>query len=277
MSKNKGLIFIFLLGVVILLQSCTTGKQYVTVPYFKDLPDSARAVIANRVYTPLLIQPNDQLSISVQSDDALSSEMLSKLSSSQINVPMLNNPLGQMGQTAASPLGGYMVDMSGNILISNIGKVKVAGLTTGQARDLLAFKIDSFGVKNPAVNVQFANLKITVLGEVNRPGTYVLTNEKNTIFDALGQAGDLSIYGKRTNLVLVRDSAGHSVYTRFSLNSIDIANKDFYYLRPNDMIYVEPNLAKAKSANVDNATLQYYGLAASIASLLVVIVTQLKN
>ena len=154
-----------------------------------------------------------------------------------------------------------------------LGQVKVAGSTTSIAADSIRNRA-ALLYKQPAVNVRFANLKINVLGEVLKPGTYVLTNEKNTIFDAIGLAGDLTIFGKRENVLLIRDSAGKSNFIRFSLESKDLVRKDFFYLRQNDVLYIEPNESKAKT--LDTYRFRNYTIYAALLSVLIIVATRIK-
>src|SRR5699024_1514139 len=128
------------------------------------------------------------------------------------------------------------------------GKVKLAGLTTFQAQDLIKQKA-SVVYATPNVQVRFANFKVTILGDVTRPAAYTLSNERVSVLDALGLAGDLTIFGKRENVLLIRDDNGKKDFARLNLNSKDLFNSPYYYLKQNDVIYVEPNKGKAASLN----------------------------
>lgn len=254
-----------------LLTGCNTYKN---IAYFKDLPDSVRQTVQTAPYSDLKIQSDDILNISIQLIDPLANSVFNQsvaaAPTSTFNSPS-NLPAGAISQQQT--LTGFLVDKQGEVELPFIGKLKLAGLTTGQARDTIKALLE-VNYKMPSVNVRFANLKVNVLGEVLRPGTYILPNEKNTIFDALSLAGDLTIYGKRENLVLVRDSAGKTNLIRFSLNSKDLIYQDFFYLKQNDVIYVEPN--KAKIANLDAEKTKYITIAASLLSVLIVLFTRLK-
>ena len=210
------------------LTSCETMKN---VTYFKDVPDSARISVPTTGYTELTIQPDDIITVNIQTVDPSANAIFNQAPSSAIS--QISGGLGAAGLTSAimnagSPstsASGYLVGKDGMIELPLLGQVKVAGSTTSIAADSIRNRA-ALLYKQPAVNVRFANLKINVLGEVLKPGTYVLTNEKNTIFDAIGLAGDLTIFGKRENVLLIRDSAGKSNFIRFSLESKDLVRKD---------------------------------------------------
>jgi polysaccharide export outer membrane protein len=189
------------------------------------------------------IQPDDILSISIFTIDPVSSMVVNQLSSQS---------LGGIVSTSSSTnpsANGFLVDKNGEIQLSVIGKVKLLGLTTFQARDLIQ-DIAGKSYNSPNVQVRYSNFKITILGEVLRPATFTVPNEKLTVLDALGLAGDLTIYGKRENVLLIREQNGEKTFARLNLNSADIFNSPYFYLRQNDVIYVEPSQGKAASLNV---------------------------
>jgi len=167
---------------------------------------------------------------------------------------------------------GFLVDKNGDIELSLVGKIKVAGLTTYEARELVREKVSAFYQK-PNVQLRFANFKVSVLGEVSAPSTYTLPNEKVTIMDALSLAGDLTIYGKRDNILIVRDNNGKKEYARLNLNSSEIFNSPFYYLKQNDVVYVEPNKRKVSASNT--AQIQTISVIASVLSVIVLAITNL--
>lgn len=255
-----------------LLSSCVTYKN---VPYFKDLPDTARAMIKKSAYRDLVIHPDDLMTISVQTMDPNANMIFNQTVPSPMSqaanfaggaTPTLSSSMsGGVGGASAST---FLVDDSGAVDLPVIGKIRIAGLSTTQARDSISNQAQVY-YKNPTVNVRFANLKVTVLGEVSRPGTYVLPNEKNTIFDALGLSGDLTIFGKRENALLIRDSADQEVMIRFSLNSKDLIRQPYFFLRQNDVIYIEPN--KSKIASLDAVKTRNYTILASILSVILIL------
>jgi len=251
----------FTLPLIILLASCATTKN---VKYFEDMPDSLRyAIVTKATFTDPVIQTDDILSIVIQTADPQTSQVMNQ------GVALSNSESG----TSVSAISGYLVDKNGNVELPIIGMVKLAGLTTDQARDLIRRKTESL-YKSPTVQVRFANFKVTVIGEVNRPSTYTMPNEKVTVLDAIGLAGDLTIYGRRDNILLTRaDANGKQEFVRLNLNSSDIYRSPYFYLKQNDMIYVEPN--KAKIATTDAAKSRTTALLTSAISLTVIIIARL--
>ena len=217
---------------IVLLNSCKTTK---VVPYFSDFPDTAKPAVTKAYpFKSPAIQPDDVLSVTLQTIDNIVSAPVNTTNSSDVNA---SGGIGGGGQN----ISGYLVDKDGMIELPFIGKIKVSGLTTAEARDTIAKAADKLFV-SPIVNVRLVNFKITVLGEVNRPSTYVMPSEKVTIFDAIGVAGDLTLYGRRENILLVRDSTGDNrKMVRLNLNSKNIFTSPYFYLQANDLIYVEPN------------------------------------
>jgi len=181
-----------------------------------------------------------------------------------------------IGASSAAMVGnqvisGFLVDKDGFIQMTLLGKIKVGGLTTYQVRDKIT-ELASQYYKNPTVQVRFANFKITVLGEVTRPATYTVPNEKVTVLDALGLAGDLTIYGKRENVLLVRDQQGQKELVRLNLNDSEVFRSPYFYLRQNDVLYVEPGKAKAAANNA--ARTQTFAIIGSLLSVLIVAVSR---
>jgi polysaccharide biosynthesis/export protein len=256
----------FALITIICLASCASSKK---IRYFRDVADTTHgSQIPAAAFKDPVIQPDDILSISIQTIDPQNSAIINQVSGAMPSV----------GSSSASPIGqqmvtGFLVDKDGYVEIAMIGKLKLGGLTTTQARDTVRAKAALY-FKNATVNVRFANYKITVLGEVNRPATYTLPNEKITLLDALGLAGDLTIYGKRNNVLLIRDNNGKKEFERFDLNSSDIFNSPYFYLKQNDVVYVEPN--KAKAASLNAARVQTYALVGTVLSVLIVLFSRVQ-
>ncbi|RYF14502.1 MAG: hypothetical protein EOO42_17820, partial [Flavobacteriales bacterium] len=229
--KLVGLLFLF----SSLFTSCVSNKK---IAYFQDIQTVNQAKLENAItFTEPVIQSDDILSISIFT--------LSPQSGAVVNQAASTPLLGGNAATASAQqqTTGFLVDKNGDIELALIGKIKVAGLTTYQARELVRKKVSTF-YKEPTVQLRFANFKVSVLGEVNAPSTYTLPNEKVSILDALSLAGDLTIYGRRENVLIVRDNEGKKEFARLDLNSSNIFNSPFYYLRQNDVVYVEPNKRK---------------------------------
>lgn len=261
-------IYVPLLIAYFLTCSCGTNKK---ITYFKDVPDSlykSAQNIAISAYTDPVIHSNDILQISILTLDPGTNNVLTAANSSSYSV--------QAGTPNAPASGGsvtgFLVDKNGEVELPIIGKIKVGGLTTSAARDSIHSRVALY-FKDPVVNVRFANFSITILGEVAKPATYIVPSEKISVLDAIGLAGDLTIYGKRENILLIRDSANVKQMVRFNLNSSETLLSPYFYLRQGDVIYVEP--AKSKIASTDAMKARNISLLASGLSLLVVIFTRL--
>ncbi|WP_431293727.1 polysaccharide biosynthesis/export family protein [Pedobacter sp. P26] len=238
--------------IVPLLTGCVSTKN---VPYFQDISSAETSVIPNvSTFKEPTIQPDDILSISIFTIDPTTSMVINQIGTQSL----------ALNQATNASNSGFLVDKNGEIELSVIGKVKLLGLTTFQARDLIYAKA-ALSYKDPNVQVRYANFKITVLGEVKSPATYTVPNEKVTVLDALGMAGDLTIYGKRENVLLVRDNNGEKQFARLNLNSADLFKSSFYYLKQNDVLYIEPNKGKAASLNTARAqTITLVGTALTV-------------
>lgn len=145
----------------------------------------------------------------------------------------------------------FLIDKDGYIDYPIVGKIKVAGLTTEEAKQLMAQKLENY-LKDPIVNIRIKNFRVTVLGLVNRPGTYSIVSERITILEALGLAGDLNLKGRRDNVLVIRDFNGAKTYTRIDLTSREFINSPVFYLTQNDVVYVEPNNSAVASSSLDN-------------------------
>ena len=259
----KKSIFVLLINLVfILLNSCTSKKK---LDYLQNIESVAlEASMKNAKST---IQPNDQLVIMVTAKDMdVVKPFNQNFSSGQIlqySLPSNNAP-AQSQTSASGPT--YMVDSQGNIEFPVIGKINTENKTTEELRDILKKEISKY-VLNPQVSVRNTNYKITVLGEVNRPGTYNIPDAQTTLLEVLGLAGDLTIYGNRTDVLVVRNIDGVMSKERIDLTKADFINSPFFYLKQNDVIIVSPNETKQKSARLDpNA-----GIYISVASIVVTI------
>jgi polysaccharide export outer membrane protein len=242
-------------AVIILLLMCSCGSTK-KLKYFQDISEANTAApIALAAYNEPIIQPDDILAINVNTTDPAAT-----LSINSRNGVYVNSSSPQSG--SANPLSGYLVSKEGDVEIPVLGKIKLAGLTTVQARTIVREKaIKSFN--DPVVDVRFTNFRITVLGEVNRPASYILPNEQVTLLDAIGYAGDLTIYGRRTNVLLIRKSPdGRNFSVKLDMTKKETLNSPYYYLKQNDVVYVEP--LKTKVLNNDNNLIKYLSLAATV-------------
>ena len=229
-----GLCFVLFVSAIC---SCNTYK---TVPYFHDLPDTTTSALGFTVpFKNPTIQPDDILAINIGTLDQDITNFLNKTAADAATLASSAAPV-----SAEQGITGYLVDKNGEVELPFTGKIKLGGLTTAEARDTIRNRVSKY-FKEPVVSVRFANFKITLLGEVAHPATYTVPNEKVNILDALGMAGDVTLYGRKENVLLVRDTLnGNKKMTRLNVDSKDIVGSPYFYLRPNDIIYVEPNKYK---------------------------------
>lgn len=261
--------FISLIAISCLVfNSCSTPKN---ITYFRDIPDTiSKRTITQIGYNSLLIKPDDILQVSIQTLDPVSTGMLNQESANPL--PASGNA-NQPVSAASSAVTGYLVDKNGYIILPLVGKVDVNGKSTSEVRDIIQAKAAQF-YRDPVVSVRFANFKITVLGEVTRPSTYVMPNEKVSVLDALGMAGDLTIFGKRENVLLIRESSANKEFVRLNLNDSKLFSSPYYYLQQGDVIYVEPN--KSKIAATDVSQVKKISIITGALTLLVVIASRIK-
>lgn len=253
------------------LVSCTRYKE---VAYFQDVSSEDSQVFKEGIqrskvgYQSLKVRTGDILQISIQTIAP---------SNSTAGISMGTEAAGDAGDissTGTGSISGYLVDNNGEVELPLVGKIKVGGLSIPEIKNNVRIKAEQY-YKDPVVNVRLANFVVTVLGEVARPGTYIMYQEKSTLLDALGMAGDMTIFGKRTNVLLTREVNGKEQLVRFNMNSTDIFNSPYFYLKQGDVVYVQPTRGKA-AAN-DLALTRTYTIIASTLSLLVVAVTRFKN
>jgi polysaccharide export outer membrane protein len=220
--------FIIYISLALYLVSCASNKQ---VAYFDNIQSGTIPAPTSNVDVP--IQKNDILSISITS--------LNREASAIFNVND-NQPRETLG---------YLVNEDGYVQLPILGNIRAIGLTKKQLSEQLTKRlIDQKLLVDPIVNIRHLNFKVTVLGEVARPTVVNVPSEKISLLEAIGLAGDLTIYGKRENVLLIREKQnGQKEIFRINLNNDQIFKSDFYYLQPNDVIYVEPNQAKVSSAS----------------------------
>lgn len=244
-KTNKRNFFIILIGCA-LFSSCISYKE---VPYFRDLPPEPEISETISNYSPLLIQKNDVLNITINS--------LNPEASNIFNPPA----------TLPSSGTGITVDQNGDIQLPYVGKIRVAGLTSQQAKALITEKI-LYYLKEPVVRLQLTNFKIAVFGGVSTPGIFQISNERITLTEALIMAGDLEMSARRHNVLLVREIDGKRQFVRFDMGSKSTFTSPYFYLKSNDLIYVEPGTSREKRENiVGNASL-LFSVATLIALLL---------
>jgi len=221
-------------SIVLLLGSCGFDKQ---LAYFKSSGRDTTITVAQKDFEPI-IQTGDILFIGVTSLDPMSSAMFNFSTTGTSSVA------GGMSQMPQNTTLGILVNSDGTIDIPKLGKVKATGTTKNQLRVLLTDALLPY-LKDPVVTIRFMNYRVTVLGEVNRPGTLPILNERVSVLEALGLAGDLTMYGNRNNILLIHENNGIKETKRLSINDYSIFSSPYYYLQSNDVLYVEPNKAKA--------------------------------
>ena len=263
--KFSKLVLSGVLGIALLsATSCGTPKD---VAYFQDLNNNPDTVITlqNRVIT---VKPTDKIYIGVKSKD-----------------PQISQLFNLMGETRGSSANNlsqdayyYTVDSKGDIDFPVVGKIQVAGLTREEiAEKVRKSLVDASLVKDPTITVSPSNLHYSMMGEVAKPGQYAIEDEKVTILDAISKAGDLTIQGRRNDVMVLRQENGHQKIYKINLCSgRDIFSSPAYYLQQNDVVYVTPNDTKKRSSTLNGNTVQSTGFWMSISSLIVTILTFLK-
>ncbi len=248
--------------------ACTSCRSYKDIPYFTDFPDTAyRTSVQTQAFKSPVIKPDDLLNITIETIDP---EITALLNSANA----VTQSVGSSVSPQMQAVSGYLVDKNGEVELPFAGKLKLAGYTTVEAREVVRTAMEKF-VKAPMVNIKFSNFKVTVMGEVTRPAIYIMPTEKVTLFDALSQAGDLTIFGRRENVLVIRDTLDDQKnMIHLNLNSKNIINSPYFYLQPNDVVYVEPN--EAKAASTDAVRNRDIAILASILSILLITVSRVK-
>lgn len=265
--NNMKRIKLLLLSGFIAMASCTSYKK---VPYMQNSAEVDAETIAE-LYDAR-IQPKDMLTITV------SSEKPEAAIPFNLTIPTAMNSASASGSarslTSQPTLQVYLVDNEGCIDFPILGKLKIGGMTKGEVETMIKERIKSNFTTEPIVTVRMANYKVTVLGEVNAPGVHTIANEKVNVFEALAMSGDLTIFGVRDNVKLVRENSdGTKMIVPLNLNDANLIYSPYYYLQQNDILYVEPNKAKARNSDVSSMTSLWF----SATSLLMAVITFLLN
>lgn len=276
-------LFAPVLCLSLIIVSCNSSKK---IKYFQDIPDSGKTKSFAKVdFIPLTIHPGDILGVNIQLiDNSAASSAINSAASQAAgsgSTPSLSSGVGSLlssiaGGNPQTPQSGaqYVVQADGNVEIPILGKIKASGLNLDQLKIAVTTEALKY-FKNPIITVNFQNFKVNITGEVLKPGQYTMADQKTSIFDALAMAGDLTIFGKRENVLLIRENEdGTKTSYRINLQKSDILSSPLYYLRQNDLIYVEPR--KAKSDATDASEAKWFGIVGAIMSVIIILATRVK-
>ena len=246
-----------------LLAACQSYKKG---PYLQDVEAVNQATQQETLYDAK-IMPKDLLTIVVS---CTSPEL-----AAPFNLTIASPSNLSIQYTTTQPvLQQYLVDNEGKISFPVLGALTVGGLTKKQAEQLIVDKLKPYMKENPIVTVRMVNYKISVIGEVARPGTFTISNEKVNLLEALAMAGDMTVYGLRDNVKLIREDAnGKQQIVTLDLNNAETILSPYYWLQQNDIVYITPNKAKARNSDVGNSTSLWF----SATSILVSVVSLLVN
>ena len=259
--------FALLLGVVV-LASCASQKRVI---YLQDTQADEQIKIAQDYQ--IRIKPLDRLTVVVNSRDP---ELAAPFNTSTSLNSLTGTPLSTYSSNSAS-LQIRTVDENGDLDMPIIGPIQCKGKTRSELAQAIAEKIIEGGyINDPTVNVQFADMKISVIGEVARPGFYDITRDKVSIFDALAMAGDMTVYGVRSEVAVTRETDGVRTIEYLDLTSTDIFNSPVFYLQQNDVVYVKPNKYKAQTGEISQNRSFYLSLVGTAISVATLIVTLTK-
>ena len=267
-NMKKLLIPFVLMTIVLLLDACSSAKQ---VAYFQNI-DSTSLTASKGLYDAR-IMPKDLLTITVVTSDPSSSKPFN------LSIQNTLGTDGRLGSTTGSLLQ-YLVNNDGDIDFPVVGTVHVAGLTKDQCEDLIKSKVKPYLAEseNPVVTVSMSSYRVTVAGEVTSPKVVPVSTEKMSVLEALAQAGDLTIYGRRDNVLLIRENAdGQKEAHRLNLNDANIINSPYYYVQQNDYIYVEPNSVKAKNSAIGQSTTLWFSFVSILTSVAALVVNIVRN
>lgn len=272
MNKN---IFLFLVAFLFLLTSCKTKERVSELNYMQNVEQIATEMSINNARST--IQKGDQIMILITAKDMTVvkpfNQNYSSSEKSQYSIPNGNVPVqGQVSETGPS----YSVDYNGNIDFPILGSLSTTGKTLVEFKEELRVKLSKY-IINPTISMKITNYKVTVLGEVNKPGQYTIADGQATLLNALGLAGDLTMYGKRNDILIVRNINGETTKDRLNLMDGSFINSPYYHLQQGDVVYVSANETKEKTARQDPNTNIYIAVAGTIIGLAGIFITIFKN
>ena len=258
-----------ILLAVFFLASCQSYKK---VPYLQDAEVINQAQQLETLYDAK-IMPKDLLTIVVSCTNPELAVPFNLVAATPASAGV-----AQVQQITMQPtLQQYLVDNEGRINFPVLGTLKVGGLTKGQAEQLIVMNLKPYIKETPIVTVRMSNYKISVLGEVARPGTFTISNEKVNLLEALAMAGDMTVWGLRDNVKLIREDAnGKQEIHTLDLNKTETILSPYYWLQQNDIVYVTPNKAKARNSDISNSTSIWFSATSILVSLASILVTIFK-
>lgn len=269
MRKSKTNI-LWLLLLPLLLSGC---RSYKKVPYIQDSDRISDVVRESRLYDAK-IMPKDLLTIVV----SCTNPELAIPFNLTVASPAGLGTISSSYVTTQPSLQAYLVDNDGNIEFPVLGTLKLGGLTKREAEQLVVEHLRPYMKETPIVTVRMVNYKISVLGEVARPGTFTVTNEKVNLLEALAMAGDMTVYGLRDNVKLIReDASGRQEIVTLDLNKSETVLSPYYWLQQNDIVYVTPNKTKSRNSDVGNSTSLWFSATSILVSIASLLVTILKK
>ncbi|GFH85587.1 polysaccharide biosynthesis/export family protein [Bacteroides acidifaciens] len=259
-----------LIGLVLpfLLVACQSYKK---VPYLQDSEMIGQGVQQEVMYDAK-IMPKDLLTIVVSCTSPELAMPFNLTVASPISVATSN-----ITTTTQPVLQQYLVSNEGTVDFPVLGELKLGGLTKKEAEQMIVEKLKPYIKETPIVTVRMVNYKISVIGEVTRPGTFTINNEKVNLLEALAMAGDMTVYGLRDNVKLIREDAhGKQQIITLDLNKTETILSPYYWLQQNDIVYVTPNKAKARNSDIGNSTSLWFSATSILVSLASLLVTIFK-
>lgn len=232
---QQRLSYISMMAFMFIFSSCVTHEELLNFQEGPAFPDVPEDILQN---AELKVQPDDILNINVHSVD--------REAAAPYN---LSTPGSITSESAELSTLGFLVDSEGNIDYPGLGTLSVNGLTIQEVKKLILERVEEY-LNNPIVTVRFVNFKVTVLGEVNIPSTLNIADEKITVLEAIGLAGDITAYGNRSDILIIREQNGQREYGHIDLRSREVFNSPYFYLKQNDVIYISPT--KQKTASIRN-------------------------
>ena len=258
-AYKNNLFYVCLMAAVLMLASCGSTKD---VAYFQNSKDVDLS--QSKVLYDARIMPKDQITVTVSTTNPQAAVPFN------LTVPTPYTVANRNSSYSQAMLQTYLVDNDGKISFPILGEITVGGLTKHEAEQMIRERILPYmsEAENPIVTVKMVGYQISVIGEVAHPGTFTVSREKITVLEALAQAGDLTIYGVRNNVQLIReDASGQKAIYFLNLNDANLINSPYYYLQQNDVIYVTPNKVKAQNSSVGSMTTLWFSATSILISL----------